>query len=317
MRRRFGTSSKRALALLEKGASALDAVTHCVVLLEDDPLYNAGRGSVLNAQGIVDCDASIMDGRTMDAGAIAGVRGIKNPVLLARAVLEASEHVFLIGEGAETFAREHKLSFEEADYFLTEHRVAQLARVKEKQSVALDHSQANDLKLGTVGAVARDKDGNLAAATSTGGLVNKQFGRVGDSAVIGAGTFADNASCAISCTGIGEHFLRTSLARTAAFFIEYRGMRAQEAADAAIRYLTQKIQGLGGLILIDRDGGCAQRPFDAGHAERDGGQWGDLGGSCAFRERGELNDLAANARCAGVAEEEWLELSSEVEAQAG
>ena len=140
---------------------------------------------------------------------------------------------------------------------MTEHRVAQLARVKEKQSVALDHSQANDLKLGTVGAVARDRDGNLAAATSTGGLVNKQFGRVGDSAVIGAGTFADNASCAISCTGIGEHFLRTSLARTAAFFIEYRGMHAQEAADAAIAYLTQKIQGLGGLILIDRDGGCA------------------------------------------------------------
>ncbi len=226
------------------------------MLLEDDPLYNAGRGSVLNAQGIVDCDASIMDGRTLDAGAIAGVRGIRNPVLLARAVLEKSEHVFLIGEGAETFAREHKLSFEEADYFLTEHRVAQLARVKEKQSVALDHSQANDWKLGTVGAVARDKDGNLAAATSTGGLVNKQFGRVGDSAVIGAGTFADNASCAISCTGIGEDFLRTSLARTAAFFVEYRGMRAQEAADAAIAYLTQKIQGLGGLILIDRDGGC-------------------------------------------------------------
>ncbi|QXX74348.1 isoaspartyl peptidase/L-asparaginase family protein [Methylovirgula sp. HY1] len=245
-------------ALLDQGASALDAVTHCVALLEDDPLYNAGRGSVLNAQGIVDCDASIMDGRTLDAGAIAGVRGVKNPVLLARAVLEKSEHVFLIGEGAEIFAREHKISFEEADYFLTEHRVAQLARVKEKQSVALDHSQANDLKLGTVGAVARDRDGNLAAATSTGGLVNKQFGRVGDSAVIGAGTYADNASCAISCTGIGEHFLRTSLARTAAFFVEYQGMNAQEAADAAIRHLTQKIQGVGGLILIDRNGECGQ-----------------------------------------------------------
>ncbi len=244
--------------LLEAGASALDAVTHCVVLLEDDPLYNAGRGSVLNAQGIVDCDASIMDGRTLDAGAIAGVRGIRNPVLLARAVLEKSEHVFLIGEGAEMFAREHNLSLEDAEYFLTEHRVAQLARVKEKQTVALDHSQANDWKLGTVGAVARDKSGNLAAATSTGGLVNKQWGRVGDSAIIGAGVFADNASCAISCTGIGEHFLRTSLARTAALFIEYRGMRAQEAADAAINYLTSKVQGLGGLIIIDRDGTCAR-----------------------------------------------------------
>lgn len=249
---------KKGAELLDKGASALDAVTHCVTLLEDDPLYNAGRGSVLNAQGIVDCDASIMDGRTMDAGAIAGVHGIRNPVLLARAVLEKSEHVFLIGEGAETFAREHKISFEEADYFLTEHRVAQLARVKEKQSVALDHSQTNDLKLGTVGAVARDRNGNLAAATSTGGLVNKQWGRVGDSAIIGAGTFADNASCAISCTGIGEHFLRTALARTAAFFVEYQGMHAQEAADEAIRYLTRKVQGLGGLILIDRNGACGQ-----------------------------------------------------------
>jgi beta-aspartyl-peptidase (threonine type) len=248
---------EKGATLLAQGASALNAVTHCVTLLEDDPLYNAGRGSVLNAQGFVDCDASIMDGRTLAAGAIAGVRGIRNPVLLARAVLEASEHVFLIGEGAEDFARAHQIAFAEADYFLTDHRVAQLARVKEKQGVALDHSQQNDLKLGTVGAVARDRDGNLAAATSTGGLVNKQFGRVGDSAVIGAGTYADNASCAVSCTGIGEHFLRTSLARTAAFFVEDQGLHAQAAADAAIAYLTRKVQGLGGLILIDREGRCA------------------------------------------------------------
>ena len=249
---------ERGAALLALGASALDAVTECVILLEDDPLYNAGRGSVLNAEGIVDCDASIMDGRTLDAGAIAGVRGIKNPILLARAVLEKSEHVFLIGDGAEAFAREQRLAFEEPAYFLTEYRVAQLARVKEKQKLGLDHSEANDLKLGTVGAVARDSNGNLAAATSTGGLVNKQFGRVGDSAVIGAGTFADNQSCAVSCTGIGEDFLRTSLARTAALFVEHQGMTAQEAADAAIRLLTSKVQGLGGLILIDREGRCGQ-----------------------------------------------------------
>jgi len=249
---------ERGAALLALGASALDAVTECVILLEDDPLYNAGRGSVLNAEGIVDCDASIMDGRTLDAGAIAGVRGIKNPILLARAVLEKSEHVFLIGDGAEAFAREQRLAFEEPAYFLTEYRVAQLARVKEKQKLGLDHSEANDLKLGTVGAVARDSNGNLAAATSTGGLVNKQFGRVGDSAVIGAGTFADNQSCAVSCTGIGEDFLRTSLARTAALFVEHQGMTAQDAADAAIRLLTRKVQGLGGLILIDREGRCGQ-----------------------------------------------------------
>ena len=228
------------------------------MLLEDDPLYNAGRGSVLNADGIVECDASIMDGRTLDAGAIAGVRGVRNPVLLARAVMEKSEHVFLIGEGAERFAREHGISFEDAEYFLTEARIAQLAEAKKKQVIVLDHSQTNERKLGTVGAVARDRAGNLAAATSTGGLVNQQWGRVGDSAIIGAGVFADNASCAVSCTGIGEHLLRTSLAKTAALFVEYRGVRADEAADAAIRYLVDKVHGLGGLIIVDRDGTCAR-----------------------------------------------------------
>jgi L-asparaginase / beta-aspartyl-peptidase len=244
--------------LLETGASALDAVTHCVMLLEDDPLYNAGHGSVLNADDIVECGASIMDGRTLDAGAIAGVRGVRNPVLLARAVMEKSEHVFLIGEGAERFAREHGISFEDAEYFLTEARIAQLAEAKEKQAIVLDHSQANERKLGTVGAVARDRSGNLAAATSTGGLVNQQWGRVGDSAIIGAGVFADNASCAVSCTGIGEHLLRTSLAKTAALFVEYRGLRADEAADAAIWYLVDKVHGLGGLIIVDRGGTCAR-----------------------------------------------------------
>ena len=244
--------------LLETGASALDAVTHCVMLLEDDPLYNAGRGSVLNADGVVECDASIMDGRTLAAGAIAGVRGVRNPVLLARAVMEKSDHVLLIGEGAQQFAREQHLSFEDAEYFLTEARIAQLAKAKEKQAIGLDHSQAEESKLGTVGAVARDKSGDLAAATSTGGVVNQRRGRVGDFAIIGAGTFADNASCAISCTGVGEHFLRTSLAKTAALFVEYRGMRAAAAADAAIGYLVDKVQGLGGLIIIDHDGGCAR-----------------------------------------------------------
>jgi beta-aspartyl-peptidase (threonine type) len=244
-------------ARLQSGASALDVVSHCVARLEDDPLYNAGRGSVLNAQGVVECDASIMDGSTLAAGAVAGVRGIKNPVLLARAVLEKSAHVLLIGDGAEMFAREHQLEREDPAYFITEHRVRQLARMKEKHATGLDHA-GDDEKLGTVGAVSRDRGGNLAAATSTGGLVNKQWGRVGDSPIIGAGTFADNASCAVSCTGIGEDFLRTSLARTAAFFVEERGMPAQDAADEAIRYLTRKVKGVGGLILIDRDGQCAR-----------------------------------------------------------
>jgi L-asparaginase / beta-aspartyl-peptidase len=215
-------------------------------------------GSFLNADSIVKCDASIMDGRTLDAGAIAGVRGVRNPVLLARAVMEKSEHVFLIGEGAERFAREHGTSFEDAEYFLTEARIAQLAEAEKKLATVLDHSQTNERKLGTVGAVARDRSSNLAATTSTGGLVNQHWGRVGDSAIIGAGVFADNASCAVSCTGIGEHLLRTSLAKTAALFIEYRGVRADEAADAAIRYLVDKVHGLDGLIIVDRDGTCAR-----------------------------------------------------------
>src|SRR5262249_18464826 len=154
--------------------------------------------------------------------AIAAVRGVRNPVLLARSVMEKSEHVFLIGEGAEKFAGEHRIAFEDAKYFLTEARIKQLAKAKQKHATVLDHSQTEEKKLGTVGAAARDKSGNLAAAT--GGVVNQLWGRVGDSAVIGASTFADNASCAISCTGVGEHFLRTSLAKTAALFVQYRGM---------------------------------------------------------------------------------------------
>jgi L-asparaginase / beta-aspartyl-peptidase len=141
---------------------------------------------------------------------------------------------------------------------LTEARIAQLAEAEKKQATVLDHSQTNECKLGTVGAVARDRSSNLAATTSTGGLVNQHWGRVGDSAIIGAGVFADNASCAVSCTGIGEHLLRTSLAKTAALFIEYRGVRADEAADAAIRYLVDKVHRLGGLIIIDRDGTCVR-----------------------------------------------------------
>lgn len=244
--------------MLETGASAVDAVAHCVTLLEDDPLYNAGRGSVLNVDGDIFCDASIMDGRTLAAGAAAGVRGVRNPVLLARAVMERSEHVLLIGGGGEGFAREQGLAFEDAAYFRIEERVEGLAKAKKRHAIALDHSLNEDGKFGTVGAAARDKAGNLAAATSTGGVTNQRRGRVGDSPVIGAGTFADNASCAISCTGVGEHFLRTSLARTAALFVEHRGMGAAEAADAAIKYLVEKVRGVGGLIIVDRNGACGR-----------------------------------------------------------
>ncbi|MGD9656517.1 MAG: isoaspartyl peptidase/L-asparaginase family protein [Methylocystis sp.] len=244
--------------LLAAGSSALDAVVHCVALLEDDPLFNAGRGSVLNADGDVLCDASVMDGRTLKAGAVAAVRGVRNPARLAYEVMEKSGHVMLVGEGAERFACERRLRLEGEDYFKTQERVAQLAKAKRERAITLDHSGVADGKLGTVGAVARDRNGDLAAATSTGGVVNQLSGRVGDSPIIGAGTFADNASCAVSCTGVGEDFIRTSLARTASFFVEFRAMQAEEAAHEAIRYLFAKANGQGGLIIVDRQGRCGQ-----------------------------------------------------------
>lgn len=244
--------------LLTAGSSALDAVVHCVALLEDDPLFNAGRGSVLNAEGEILCDASVMDGRTLKAGAVAAVRGVRNPARLAYEVMEKSGHALLVGEGAERFARARRLAFESEDYFKTPQRIAQLAKAKRAHEIALDHSAAADAKLGTVGAVARDRNGDLAAATSTGGVVNQRAGRVGDSPIIGAGTYADNASCAVSCTGVGEDFIRTSLARTASFFVEFHAMPAEEAAREAIRYLVAKVNGQGGLILVDRQGRCAR-----------------------------------------------------------
>lgn len=227
-------------------------------LLEDDPLFNAGLGSVLNAQGVAECDAAIMDGRDLSAGAVAGVGCVKNPILLARAIMEKSDHVFLIAPGAEEFARAQGICCVPARYFQTQERLAQLARVKEKSATALDHDAEETKKLGTVGAVARDQRGNLAAATSTGGMTNKSFGRVGNSAVLGAGVFADNASCAVSCTGVGEHFLRMSPARTVAFLIEDLAMDTQSATQEAQRRLEAKIQGVGGMIVIGKDGVCAR-----------------------------------------------------------
>lgn len=241
--------------MLAGGARALDVVSRCVALLEDDPLFNAGCGSALNADGEARCDASIMDGRTLAAGAVAGVHGARNPVLLARLVMEKTPHVFMIGAGAERVGRENGAVFEADSYFRTPERQAQLARARARRQISLDHLSEGG-KLGTVGAVARDSAGDLAAATSTGGLVNQLSGRVGDSPVIGAGVFADNASCAISCTGVGEHFLRTSLARTAALLVELRGLTAPEATKEAIAYLVQKVQGSGGLIMVDNKGRC-------------------------------------------------------------
>ncbi len=224
-----------------------DAVTLCVGLLEDDPLFNAGRGSVLTADRHVEMDAAIMDGRTLAAGAVAAVRCVRNPIRAARAVMEQSGHVFLVGEGAEAFAAIAGCEMAPPDYFLTAERCAEHAR-----------KQTGAAKLGTVGAVARDAAGDLAAATSTGGVPGKRYGRVGDSPVIGAGVFADNASCAVSCTGVGEDFLRMSVARTVGFLIEEKGMDAETAAAEAIQRMVARISGVGGLIVVDRAGRCGR-----------------------------------------------------------
>jgi L-asparaginase / beta-aspartyl-peptidase len=237
----------------EAGMSALDLVTRAVTLLEDNPLFNAGKGSVLNAEGKVECDASIADGQTLNAGSVICVDGIKNPILLARSVMEESPHVMLTGGGAMEFAREQGFEIVSQDYFITEHRTKQLIDAKKADRIVLDHSDIEEKKLGPVGAVAIDADGNLAAATSTGGIVNKKFGRVGDSPIIGAGTFAENELCAISCTGYGEQFLRTVLAKHVAEYLRYHQVTAGEAAKVGIDFLVNKVNGLGGMIVVDKE----------------------------------------------------------------
>lgn len=237
-------------AVLEDGGTSLDAVTVAVRILEDDPLFNAGRGAVLTHEGTVELDASIMDGRTLAAGAIAGVAHIRNPVELARAVMEHSPHVMLIGTGAEEFAHTRNIAFVANDYFKTETRKAQLRRV-----LVGDTRPANELSaLGTVGAVARDQAGNLAAATSTGGMTGKRYGRVGDSPIIGAGTYADNGSCAVSATGHGEYFIRTAVAHDICARVAYGGATLQQAADAVVMDRLARMGGEGGIIAVDASG---------------------------------------------------------------
>ncbi|MGB7414435.1 MAG: isoaspartyl peptidase/L-asparaginase, partial [Thermosynechococcaceae cyanobacterium] len=195
--------------ILESGGTAIDAVEYCAALLEDDPLYNAGRGSVLNEYGEVEMDAAIMNGLDVSAGAVAGVKGIKNPISLARQVLDHSEHVMLAGHGAMKFAEFHNVKFWPDHYFITEARIQQLQEAQQAGKMMLDHEDTEEPqeKFGTIGVVARDLDGNLAAGTSTGGIVNKRWGRVGDTPIIGAGVYADNETCAVSATGYGEQFL--------------------------------------------------------------------------------------------------------------
>jgi beta-aspartyl-peptidase (threonine type) len=250
---------------LERGDRALDVVEYCVALLEDDRLYNAGRGSVLSAEGRVEMDAALMNGSDLRAGAVACVRNIKNPIALARRVLEHGEHVLLVGNGALEFAQFCGIEPHPDEYFITAARVKQLAEAQAAGRMILDHERIKpSQKLGTVGAVACDRQGNLAAATSTGGLVNKRWGRVGDTPVVGAGVFADNETCAVSATGYGEQFLRTVLAKTISDFVQFRGMDAAAAAKAGVEYLVAKVQGEGGVIVIDRAGRCAAAQSTSG-----------------------------------------------------
>ena len=241
--------------MLDGGASALDAVERAVALLEDDPLYNAGRGSVLNEEGEVEMDASIMEGAELRAGAVAGVTLVKNPVRLARLVMEKSEHVLLIGRGAEAFGKRTGAQFAPREYFILPHREAQLKEAQKADKIVLDHGDVlTERKFGTVGAVARDRAGTLAAATSTGGIVNKRFGRVGDTPLIGCGTYADNETCAVSATGFGEQFIRTAMAKATSDLVAFQSLSAQAAADEAVAYLVRKVKGLGGLIVVDASG---------------------------------------------------------------
>ena len=254
---RYKAALKAALdlgyAVLEKGGSALDAVETTVISLENTPLFNAGKGSVFNARGAHEMDAAIMDGSNLNAGSVALVTGVRNPVSLARQVMERTEHVFLAGEGAMEFARSIHIAFESPEYFHDAFRYEQWQKAKAEGKVQLDHA-VDDKKFGTVGAVALDRDGNLAAATSTGGMTNKSFGRVGDTPMIGAGTYANNKSCAISCTGSGEFFIRTVVAYDIHCLMQYKGLSLEEACRVAVQEHLLDIGGDGGLIAVDAKG---------------------------------------------------------------
>ena len=245
--------------VLAQGGSALDAVTRAVCALEDDPLFNAGRGAVFTRDGTQEMDAAVMDGRDRRAGSIAGIFGPRNPVLAARAVLERSPHVLLVGSGATEFCRRAGLEFADRDYFFTEARWKALAEtIAQERAGRADADEAR--RHGTVGAVARDRAGNVAAATSTGGMTGKLPGRVGDSPIIGAGTFADNATCAVSATGHGEFFIRYGAAHEIAARIAHGGQGLGEAAEAVVAALGA-VGGSGGLVAVGHDGALAL-PFN-------------------------------------------------------
>lgn len=260
-------------AILKKGGSSLDAVEAAVRIMEDSPLFNAGKGAVFTNAGKNELDASIMDGKTLKAGAIASVTTIKNPISTARMVMEKSEHVLMSGKGAEQFAKEKGAEMVDPSYFHTDVRYQQLQKIKEEEKTQLDHSEDKGnldeesqifegKKFGTVGAVALDQSGNLAAATSTGGMTNKRYGRVGDSPIIGAGTYADNQTCAVSATGHGEYFIRAVVAYDVAALMAYKGLPVKAAADEVVMKKLVNMGGEGGIIALDNKGNVAM-PFNS------------------------------------------------------
>lgn len=248
-------------AVLAEGGIAVDAVEVAVNHLENSPLFNAGKGAVFTAQGTHEMDAAIMDGSNLKAGAVSLITGVKNPISLARDVMDKSYHVFLAGEGAMEFARGNGYTFESPDYFYDEVRYQQWQGIKDSTTFQLDHSVKKEGKFGTVGAVACDLKGNIAAATSTGGMTNKKWGRVGDSPMIGAGNYANNKTCAVSCTGSGEYFIRGVVAYDVSCLMEYKGLSLNEAASEVIHKRILEIGGDGGLIAVDAKGNIAM-PFN-------------------------------------------------------
>nr|WP_318382231.1 beta-aspartyl-peptidase [uncultured Enterobacter sp.] len=273
-------------AMLDAGESALDVVTEAVRLLEECPLFNAGIGAVFTRDGTHELDACVMDGNTLQAGAVAGVQHLRNPILAARLVMERSPHVLLIGEGAEQFAFAQGMERVDADLFSTPERYAQLMQARETGETLLDHSASpldERTKMGTVGAVALDKFGNLAAATSTGGMTNKLPGRVGDSPLVGAGCYANNTSVAVSCTGTGEVFIRALAAYDIAALVDYGGLSLYEACEAVVMDKLPALGGSGGLIAIDREGNVAL-PFNSEGMYRAYGYVGDTPSVGIYRE---------------------------------
>jgi beta-aspartyl-peptidase (threonine type) len=249
-------------AVLEGGGQAVDAVVAAIVALEDNPLFNAGRGSVFTKKGLHEMDAAIMDGSNLAAGAVAGVRNVRNPIRLAREIMLHSGHVMLSGKGANEFALKQGLELAHDDYFFNQDRYDQWVEIRDSDFYQLDHKADNlkgaipntDYKFGTVGAVACDAQGNLAGGTSTGGMTNKRFGRIGDSPVIGAGTYANNRTCAISCTGHGEFFLRAVVAYDISCLVEYAGLSLHEACDRVVNDKLKRMGGEGGLIAVNARG---------------------------------------------------------------